>query len=166
VLLVLVLLGAECGTQTAARSLLRVACTAHRSTAKQIKVGTTLVIVTIIIIITIITIITITTTTIITTTSKQAPHRLGFGARLPKRHSATRLEHALQHRVELRQNGTFLSVSLCLSRACLGKMLIFIYKWLKKCRFLTCIAEHTATHNQTHNTGKRHSTTIDRQSTI
>ena len=101
VLLVLVLLGAECGTQTAARSLLRVACTAHRSTAKQIKVGTTLVIVTIIIIITIITIITITTTTIITTTSKQAPHRLGFGARLPKRHSATRLEHALQHRVEL-----------------------------------------------------------------
>ena len=27
--------------------------------------------------------------------------------------------------------------SLCLSRACLGKMIIFIYKWLKKWRFCT-----------------------------
>jgi hypothetical protein len=35
----------------------------------------------------------------------------------------------------LRENGTFLEFSLCSSRACLGKMLIFIYKWLKKCRF-------------------------------
>jgi hypothetical protein len=32
----------------------------------------------------------------------------------------------------LRQNGLFLEFSLCLSRACLGKIIIFIYKWLKK----------------------------------
>jgi MFS family permease len=30
----------------------------------------------------------------------------------------------------------FLEFSLCLSRACLGKIMHFIYKWLKKCRFL------------------------------
>jgi hypothetical protein len=41
----------------------------------------------------------------------------------------------------LRENGTFLEFSLCLSRACLGKMLIFIYKWLKKCRFRTCMLQ-------------------------
>jgi hypothetical protein len=30
----------------------------------------------------------------------------------------------------------FLSaLSLCLSRACLGKMIVFIYKWLKKAVF-------------------------------
>ena len=29
----------------------------------------------------------------------------------------------------------FLELSLCLSRACLGKKMIFIYKWRKKCRF-------------------------------
>jgi hypothetical protein len=34
----------------------------------------------------------------------------------------------------------FFEFFLCLSRACLGKMLIFIYKWLKKCRFRTCFA--------------------------
>ena len=28
--------------------------------------------------------------------------------------------------------------NVCLSRACLGRMIIYIYKWLKKCRFLTC----------------------------
>ena len=37
----------------------------------------------------------------------------------------------------LRENGTFFEFSLCLSRACLGKIMHFIYKWLKKCRFLT-----------------------------
>jgi hypothetical protein len=37
----------------------------------------------------------------------------------------------------LRENGTFFEFSLFSSRACLGKMLIFIYKWLEKCRFLT-----------------------------
>jgi hypothetical protein len=42
---------------------------------------------------------------------------------------------------EMRENGTFFEFSLCLSRACLGKMLIFIYKWLKKCRFLTGVGE-------------------------
>ena len=29
----------------------------------------------------------------------------------------------------------FFEFSLCLSRACLGKMMTFIYKWRKKCRF-------------------------------
>eukprot|EP01046_Picozoa_sp_COSAG06_P044261 COSAG06_NODE_5935_length_3200_cov_10.149952_3_plen_75_part_00 len=35
----------------------------------------------------------------------------------------------------------FFEFSLCLSRACLGKMITFIYQWLKKDRrrFLTCI---------------------------
>ena len=37
----------------------------------------------------------------------------------------------------LRENGTFVEFSLCLSRACLGKIMHFIYKWRKKCRFLT-----------------------------
>jgi hypothetical protein len=40
-------------------------------------------------------------------------------------------------RVVLRENGLFFEFSLCLSRACLGKKMTFIYKWLKKCRFLT-----------------------------
>ena len=31
----------------------------------------------------------------------------------------------------------FIEFSLRLSRACLGKMIAFIHKWLKKCRFLT-----------------------------
>ena len=31
----------------------------------------------------------------------------------------------------LRQNGLFLEFSLCLSRACLGQMFVYIYKWLK-----------------------------------
>jgi hypothetical protein len=30
----------------------------------------------------------------------------------------------------------FFEFSLCLSRACLGKIMHFIYKWRKKCRFL------------------------------
>jgi hypothetical protein len=34
-----------------------------------------------------------------------------------------------------RENGTFLEFSLCLSRACLGKMIVFIYKWLKNAVF-------------------------------
>jgi hypothetical protein len=34
----------------------------------------------------------------------------------------------------------FFEFSLCLSRACLGKIMHFIYTWRKKCRFLTaCI---------------------------
>jgi hypothetical protein len=37
----------------------------------------------------------------------------------------------------LRENGTFFEFSLCLSRACLGKIMHVIYKRLKKCRFLT-----------------------------
>eukprot|EP01043_Picozoa_sp_COSAG02_P079206 COSAG02_NODE_18207_length_953_cov_1.612412_1_plen_183_part_01 len=48
------------------------------------------------------------------------------------------VRYALRRRWRsLRENGTFFEFSLCLSRACLGKMLIFVYKWLKKCRFLT-----------------------------
>eukprot|EP01046_Picozoa_sp_COSAG06_P012596 COSAG06_NODE_745_length_12649_cov_128.650916_3_plen_94_part_00 len=37
----------------------------------------------------------------------------------------------------------FFGFSLCLSRACLGKIMHFIYKWLKKCRFLTAERLHT-----------------------
>ena len=37
----------------------------------------------------------------------------------------------------LRENGTFFEFPLCLSRACLGKIMHFRYKWRKKCRFLT-----------------------------
>ena len=37
----------------------------------------------------------------------------------------------------LHENGTFYEFFPCLSRACLGKMTAFVYKWLKKCRFLT-----------------------------
>ena len=33
--------------------------------------------------------------------------------------------------------------SLCLSRACLGKLIIFIYKWLKKRRFNLPLAQKT-----------------------
>ena len=32
-------------------------------------------------------------------------------------------------------NGIFFEFSLCLSRACLGKMIVFIYKWLKNAVF-------------------------------
>jgi hypothetical protein len=32
----------------------------------------------------------------------------------------------------------FFEFSLCLSRACLGKMMHFMYKWRKKWRFFTC----------------------------
>jgi hypothetical protein len=31
----------------------------------------------------------------------------------------------------VRKTASFFEVSLCLSRACLGKMIVFIYKWLK-----------------------------------
>jgi hypothetical protein len=33
------------------------------------------------------------------------------------------------------ENGIFFEFSLCLSRACLGKMIVFIYKWLKNAVF-------------------------------
>ena len=39
----------------------------------------------------------------------------------------------------------FFELSLCLSRACLGKIMHFIYKWLKKCRFLTWRRREAAT---------------------
>ena len=35
------------------------------------------------------------------------------------------------------KTASFFEFSLCLSRACLGEMFVFIYKWRKKCRFLT-----------------------------
>ena len=37
--------------------------------------------------------------------------------------------------VTLQQIGLFLEFSLCLSRACLGKMFVFTYRWLKRWRF-------------------------------
>eukprot|EP01046_Picozoa_sp_COSAG06_P099421 COSAG06_NODE_45538_length_354_cov_0.603922_1_plen_64_part_01 len=36
----------------------------------------------------------------------------------------------------LQENGLFFEFSLCLSRAYLGKLIIFMYKWLKKTVFL------------------------------
>ena len=33
------------------------------------------------------------------------------------------------------ENGIFVEFSLCLSRACLGKIIVFIYKWLKNAVF-------------------------------
>jgi hypothetical protein len=33
------------------------------------------------------------------------------------------------------KNGIFFQFSLCLSRACLGKIIVFIYKWLKNVVF-------------------------------
>jgi hypothetical protein len=41
---------------------------------------------------------------------------------------------------EPEKNGIFLEFSLCLSRACLGKMFVFIYKWLKNAVFRTGLA--------------------------
>ena len=35
----------------------------------------------------------------------------------------------------LRKHGPFVEFSLCLSRACLGRMIVFIYKWLRKTVF-------------------------------
>eukprot|EP01046_Picozoa_sp_COSAG06_P054793 COSAG06_NODE_9868_length_1800_cov_67.102686_2_plen_154_part_00 len=51
-------------------------------------------------------------------------------------------EFLLTWKLHLRENGPFLESSLCLSRACLGKMFSFMYKWLKKTVFthLDCIA--------------------------
>jgi hypothetical protein len=34
------------------------------------------------------------------------------------------------------QTASLYEFPLCLSRACLGKIMHFTYKWLKKCRFL------------------------------
>jgi hypothetical protein len=37
--------------------------------------------------------------------------------------------------VKVRKTASFFEFSLCLSRACLGKMIVFIYKWLKNAVF-------------------------------
>jgi hypothetical protein len=37
------------------------------------------------------------------------------------------------------RNASFFEVSLCLSRACLGKMIVYMYNWRKKPRFPTVI---------------------------
>jgi hypothetical protein len=42
---------------------------------------------------------------------------------------------ALRHRPALRSNGLAIESSLYLSRACLGKMIVHIYKWCKKTVF-------------------------------
>jgi hypothetical protein len=31
------------------------------------------------------------------------------------------------------ENGIFFVISLSLSRACLGKVIVFIYKWVRRC---------------------------------
>ena len=57
----------------------------------------------------------------------------------------------------LRKTVPFLSASLCLSRACLGKMIVSIYKWLKTTAFLLTgtvgphpFAQHSALAPATH----------------
>jgi hypothetical protein len=37
--------------------------------------------------------------------------------------------------VMVRKTASFLEFSLCLSRACLGKMIVYTYKWLKNAVF-------------------------------
>eukprot|EP01046_Picozoa_sp_COSAG06_P052325 COSAG06_NODE_8758_length_2077_cov_7.371082_1_plen_132_part_10 len=37
--------------------------------------------------------------------------------------------------MEVRKTASYFEFSLCLSRACLGKMIVFIYKWLKNAVF-------------------------------
>jgi hypothetical protein len=39
------------------------------------------------------------------------------------------------HDEKVRKTASFLEISLCLSRACLGKMIVFKYKWLKNAFF-------------------------------
>ena len=62
------------------------------------------------------------------------PQEVGRIASAPFGGSAVRLLQSL------RENGLFLSAFPCLSRACLGKMSIFRYKWLKKTVFLPVAA--------------------------
>ena len=50
------------------------------------------------------------------------------------------LQLSLQRADTLRENGTFFEFSLCLSRACLGKIMHFIYKWRKSAVFLPAAA--------------------------
>ena len=42
---------------------------------------------------------------------------------------------AARNRYTVRKTASFLELPLCLSRACLGKMIVFIYKWLKNAVF-------------------------------
>jgi hypothetical protein len=42
-----------------------------------------------------------------------------------------KLQAELQAQKQVRKTASFFEFSLCLSRACLGKMIVFIYKWLK-----------------------------------
>jgi hypothetical protein len=65
--------------------------------------------------------------------SQSAPQLIEFIVQMDPQ----RLEDQLRRVETLRENGTFFEFSLCSSRACLGKIMHFIYKWLKKCRFLT-----------------------------
>jgi hypothetical protein len=61
----------------------------------------------------------------------------------PKERCKSAVEHSAPNLLDrlLRQNGLFLEFSLvlvlvlCVSRACLGKMIVFIHKWRKKDRF-------------------------------
>jgi hypothetical protein len=52
------------------------------------------------------------------------------------RRRGEQLQHELHLQLDLlkldlvRKTATFFEFSLCLSRACLGKMIVFIYKWL------------------------------------
>ena len=54
------------------------------------------------------------------------PHRQG-----PPREWSSHIQYGRPKR----QTVVFFEFSLCLSRVCLGKMIVFIYKWLNKWRF-------------------------------
>ena len=48
-----------------------------------------------------------------------------------------RMQHAMQN---IKEMPVFFEFSLCLSRACLGKMIHFQYKWRKNWLFFPCRA--------------------------
>ena len=61
---------------------------------------------------------------------KAFPHRAVHQSMMPEHHVA-----CMPKAVNGRETGIFLEFSLCLSRACLGKMIVFIYKWRKNAVF-------------------------------
>ena len=68
----------------------------------------------------------------------QGHTQLPAGATLQRAFNATRLFTASYNvslsaagSLSVRKTASFLEFSLCLSRACLGKIIVFIYKWLK-----------------------------------
>jgi hypothetical protein len=53
----------------------------------------------------------------------------------PSSSAAAAAESTSASPAAVRKTASFFEFSLCLSRACLGKMIVYIYKWLQKRRF-------------------------------